>query len=368
MLKKNKLLIISNGHGEDIVGSLLIKEIKKTNPTLIIDALPLVGDGKYYETSFLCKQESSIKILGSKKNLPSGGFSLRNPLSLFKDIKAGYFNHLIQTWKTIRENKKQYDLVIAIGDIIPVLAGVLVQCPIIYLGINKSAYYQSWGFNYLWLEKIILKYCVKKTFARDKLTSDQLSAFGIKSIYVGNPMMDAVIMSNAKCQMSNEGNIIIGFLPGTRADAKLNIEDFEKIAQTINNEQLTMNNKVELLIATQEEIPSILKKASFDELISKSDIIIGLSGTGNEQAAGCGIPIISFPGRGSQYTAKFAKAQKELLGEALKIFKNEPTEVSLAIKNILTQKEIYDKMSQAGKERMGKPGAIKEITKGVFLA
>lgn len=404
MLKKNKILIISNGHGEDVVGSLLIKNLKLINPQINIEVLPLVGDGKYYDQyNVIAKAPPeaipiykdcvanarndtySIKILGPRKLLPSGGFSLRHLRHLFKDIQSGYLNHLIQTVQTLRKNKKQYDLVIAIGDIISVLAGILVQCPIIYLGINKSAYYKSWGFNYLWLEKIILKYCVKKTFSRDQLTSNQLSAFGINSVYVGNPMMDAVIMPNAsrgagsrnnicnnieagKCQMSNEGKIIIGFLPGTRHDdAKLNIEDFEKIAKEITLIPRYLDPLIPyFLIATQEEVSTIFKKVSFDELLSQSNIIIGLSGTGNEQAAGCGIPIVSFFGRGSQYNAKFAQAQKELLGEALKIVKNDPKEVILTINNILTQKETYDKMSRAGKERMGKPGAIKEFCEEII--
>lgn len=374
MLKKNKLLIISNGHGEDLVGSLLIKNLQLLNPQIQIEVLPLVGDGKYYETT--------IKILGPRKLLPGGGFSLRNLRHLFKDIQSGYLNQLVQTVKTLRKNKKQYDLVIAIGDIIPVLAGILVQCPIIYLGINKSAYYKSWGFNYLWLEKIILKYCVKKTFARDQVTAEALSKFGINASYVGNPMMDAYLTppsfhSGTPLHSMERGTkgVRIGFLPGTRADAKLNIEDFEKIANFITlapwhlGPCLTGRQALIpcFLIATKEEVAPIFQNVSFNDLLSKADIIVGLSGTGNEQAAGCGIPIVSFPGRGSQYNAKFAQAQKELLGETLKIVKNDPKEVVLAIKNILTQKETYDKISQAGKERMGKPGAIVKIVTEIIL-
>ena len=67
----HSLLILSNGHGEDIIAleiiKLLLKKLKNTN----IEVLPLVGNGDIFN---LIKSKNFRKI-GFCKNLPSGGFS-----------------------------------------------------------------------------------------------------------------------------------------------------------------------------------------------------------------------------------------------------------------------------------------------------
>ena len=45
------LLIISNGHGEDLSGSLLAIELKKYGH--IVEAFPLVGKGNEYQRSLI---------------------------------------------------------------------------------------------------------------------------------------------------------------------------------------------------------------------------------------------------------------------------------------------------------------------------
>ena len=42
-----KILILSNGHGEDLSGSLIAKQFVKSGYS--VDALPIVGIGSHYE-------------------------------------------------------------------------------------------------------------------------------------------------------------------------------------------------------------------------------------------------------------------------------------------------------------------------------
>ncbi|NQT30499.1 MAG: hypothetical protein HQ596_07990 [Candidatus Saganbacteria bacterium] len=359
-----KLLFITNGHGEDLVAAEIIQHLGQD---FDISVLPVVGEGSAFKGL-------KVKILGSQKKLPSGGFSLRNFRYLIWDIYAGLVGNTIENIKLLRKHKKHFDLVISIGDIVPIIGARLAQSPFIFIGVNKSSYYRWFGYSYTPWEKLLLQNYAQKVFVRDKLTETKLRSHGIKisqAEYVGNPLMDCIeqmtndpstSLGTSKCQMTNEGKIVIGFLPGTRDDAKINLEDFERIVQEI----IKLNNsekKVTFVIATTlENVPSNMEKKPFADVLSQSDLIIGLSGTGNEQAAGCGIPVISFCGRGSQYNKKFAQAQKQLLGNALDlILDREPIIIAAEVWNLLKSPDKMEEMGKAGKERMGHSGSTEKI-------
>jgi len=96
-------------------------------------------------------------------------------------------------------------------------------------------------------------------------------------------------------------------------------------------------------------------------VLKNSKVAIGLSGTGNEQAAGIGLPVIAFPGRGAQYNRRFALGQKELLGDALMLLPRRSDVIAREATSLLRNKKKIKKMAKAGMERMGKPGASKRI-------
>ena len=60
----SRILLLSNGHGEDLSGSLLAKSlIQRGN---CVDALPIVGQGLDYK-------KESIRIIGKTKEFGTGG-------------------------------------------------------------------------------------------------------------------------------------------------------------------------------------------------------------------------------------------------------------------------------------------------------
>ena len=83
-------------------------------------------------------------------------------------------------------------------------------------------------------------------------------------------------------------------------------------------------------------------------------ILLGLGGTANQLCAGLGIPVISIDEKGKRVQKKLL-ADSEILTEA--------TGEALAREamKVLGDKGLYEKMSNAGRERMGKPGAIDDI-------
>jgi len=342
----SSFLFITNGHGEDLVAKKMIEGIPKDIKSSVF---PLSGDGKVFEGL-------GVPILGTRKRMPSGGFSLRNILYLPRDLKEGFLQNSLIQLGGLKNKKGQFDLVIAIGDLVPLIGALFTRTDLIFVGVNKSDYYRSFGYSYTPWEKYLLKKHAKRIFVRDLITASNLLKQKIPAEYVGNPLMDCLEPFTQKPKDKHQR--IVGFLPGTRAgDVELNLKDFEKIADFL----LKFDRKMLFYAATRYPTPKILKARPFEETIYSSDIIIGLSGTGNEQAAGIGKPVVSFPGRGSQYSKKFAKAQKQLLGIALSVVPREKRRVAEEVWEILEDKGRYSQMSHEGLARMGKTGAIKRI-------
>jgi len=341
-----KLLFLSNGHGEDLVAAEIIKRLPSAYS---IKVFPLVGEGLIFE-------KLPVEIIGSRKKLPSGGFSFRNLPSLPRDLFSGLLGNLRSHWDTLNQQKGQLDLSIAIGDLIPLLGAQIVRAPFVFIGVNKSAYYSTFGYNYIPWE-IWLIGRARKIYTRDKITAEALVKKGLTAQYLGNPLMDCIGIPRLVSH-----NRRIGFLPGTREeDLRQNLADFEKIA----DELLKFDRHLKFLLASPQPLPRF-EVHPFEDVIYGSEIIIGLSGTGNEQAAGIGRPVISFPGRGFQYNARFARAQKELLGEALSLMPREPLKVAEEVWSLLNDQNRYQYMANTGKTRMGEAGAIENISQEII--
>jgi len=359
------VLFITNGHGEDMVAQNIIKALPLDK--INVDVLPVVGKGEQYS-------DLPVKLIGPRIVLPSGGFGLRNYSCLIKDLFSGLIGKTAVQISTLRDRRFNYSLVIAIGDVVPIVYSILTQCPFILVGVNKSAYYKKLAFNYTSLEKWLLrKYC-RLTFARDEKTAVSFQKDGIKTMYLGNPLMDGVKGISTEVERSAHFRVrkgkTIGFLPGTRDDAYKNIEDFYKIASLIKQS----DKKIKFVLSFPSNLdkkrfskikPLIKMKLSNDflKVLKSSGLIIGLSGTGNEQAAGCGIPVIAFPGRGAQFNSRFAAGQKELLGKALLLLPRDSKLIAKASLRLLRNRKRIRLMGKEGIKRMGKPGASRKIGK-----
>lgn len=344
-----KLIFLPNGHGEDLVAAQIIKLLPNT---IDLTVLPLVGEGKIFDAL-------PVKVIGPRKKMPSGGFSTRNLWALPGDLFSGLLGTLKQQFDILGENRGKFDLAVGIGDGVPIWAARRLRCPLVFIGVNKSDYYHTFGYGYTPWERWLLKSALK-VYARDRITAENL-----KAEYAGNPLMDCIGIPGLLYR-EQEVKRVVGFLPGTREDdIPKNLEDFENIVKVL--QQLDRNFK--FLIALQKPKlligPSPFEVRPFADVIYGSDIIIGLSGTGNEQAAGLGKPIVSFPGRGAQYNRRFARAQRELLDGALALVKRDAKKVAEEVWEILTDQGRYNYMSREGKLRMGDVGAIPRISQEI---
>jgi len=354
-----KILFISNGHGEDAIAATIIRDLPKDLSTT---AMPLVGEGKAYD-------ELGIEIIGPRKKMPSGGFIYHNSSNLINDLTSGLIGNTVKEIEILRGLKNKFDLVVAVGDIVVIIGAILTKTPFVFIGCAKSDYYD---YSYTPWEKWLLKKKAKIVFPRDQLTTDHLKKYGIKAEYLGNPMMDGINITEDLAGI-DPGSLVIGFLPGSREDAFVNIEDLVKVAEKIvelrpNDRQIDFVvaladglDPIEAAKLIPQTLPIKIMQGKFGDILNRSEIIVGLSGTGNEQAVGMGKPLVCFPSGGIQHTLKYAKDKKQLLGDSISLVENNPSIIAQEVWAILKDPIRQEKMIKVGEERMGKRGSSKKI-------
>ena len=89
-----RLLVLSNGHGEDIIAVRILRELQQQNAPEIF-ALPLVGEGRAY-------QKLDIPVIGSVRSMPSGGFVYMDGRQLARDVRGGLLQLTLNQLKAVR--------------------------------------------------------------------------------------------------------------------------------------------------------------------------------------------------------------------------------------------------------------------------
>ena len=389
-----KILLISNGYGEDNVAAHLGLKLKEIFPEFTVDAFPTVGKGKFYLTC-------GIQVVGHGPELPSEGF-IRSFKDFIVDVLNGFFRKTLHMGAELRRITKNYDYLIAVGDpYILLFTSLFSNKPRtrkIFIGLQQSEWYNSrkpFKEHYSLIERIWLKKFAGLIFTRDPKTSDFLISKGVPNVFsFGNPMMDC--FSILEDRIFPENKTVIGILPGSKKEAYDNLTkifeviklldkkikdpiyafaispnlDIDTIVKRYNLVEITDN-----LTETSKDIKHyklkglrgeiVLSKSIFGNILKESKLIIGLSGTANEQAAGMGKAIFSFWGKGPQITEKFLKAQKRLLGPSLFLFPPEPELIANKIVEVIENKNLLKRIEENGKIRMYGRGSIEKIAKKI---
>jgi len=381
------ILFISNGSAEDSIAVSLIRQWLRFKDDDRVAALPMVGLAKDYI-------KNDIPIIAPPFKLPSNGFAYQSPLLLYKDLTGGLIPHLMRQYKALKELRTQIDYVVGVGDIVPILATKVINKPNAFVGCAMSDYYlpanSSQVSSYSGIKRDLIKKMNTIVFPRDVLTTNNLIRLGIKAEYHGNPMMDSIEYSKTLKLDIHKNARIIGILPGSHDDARDNFRHIMSIVQRMAfSKPLTFlvsvsdrenvsrfgkdlgklnwfiqktEPKHEVWRNNKDEIH--LLNGYFGNVLLTSHVVIGLSGTGNEQAAGIGIPIISFPAGKIQYTKKFGIAQKKLLGKSLTFLggPNPSPELLLKFVNRGLNDDNYRKaVRELAVERFGEFGASERI-------
>lgn len=359
------VLILSNGHGEDAVGAALAEHLASTAE---VSAYPLVGWGESY---------GRVPLLEPRRAFPSGGFALRAGWRhLLADLSGGALSHWRAQRDILARHRGRHTTVIAVGDVYCLWMAGRTGAPIVFIATAKSAYNEP----HRALERALVRRLARVVFVRDALTAQVLGAQGIPARYVGNPLMDTIPSSDQALPGTRAASTVT-LLPGSRVDAYANVTHLLRLVARVKP-PLTI--RWLCVVAPTLEISRVQAAAesegwtaqgeglrlgwvdvgltrAFGEALRAADVVVGLAGTANEQAAGLGKPVVAFPGPGSQFTARFLALQKRLLGDALA----EATgweDAATVVLRLLGDPEERQRRGQVGRARMGSSGAIAAIT------
>ncbi|MGC8771498.1 MAG: lipid-A-disaccharide synthase-related protein [Brevinematia bacterium] len=372
-MKKN-ILFVSNCFGEDRAASFIAFELKK----LVGESFNIFGASLI--SNALDYKNKGIEVIYSSEIPPSGGFPTKSLKGFFIDLFSGSFKNIFQFKKKLSEFKNQIDVLFVVGDVflLYVSKSSLKPRKTIFLALAKSDYFMP----HYWVEKLYIKKNADFVLTRDEYTMQNLKRSSINAYFLGNPLVDGINKPYNYLLNIPEGVRIIGILPGSRKEATRNFEIILKIIEKLKNlniffltalsDNLDYESFIEVLkkngysvqissiVSAKKENTIILAKGLFTEIIHRAELIIGLAGTANEQAAAIGKPVISFVGSGVQSNYRRMKEQEKLLGGAAK-FVRKHEDVAKEIIYLLNNNEEILRRGKIGRERMGESGASKNI-------
>lgn len=376
-----RVLIVSNGHGEDSLGVLFAKALERVWPGSRVEAFPVVGEGDGY-------RRAGIPVVGVQRVMPSGGFMRQGLTPLVADLRAGLIGMTRRQIKALREFRGTYQWAVAMGDILPLwLCGTKLRLPFVFFPTAKSDYISPHNR----LEVAWMRRWPEAVFPRDQKTAESLAGRGVHSIYVGNLMMDALHPSGTSLA---GGGSLVALLPGSRApeayrNASLLLQTVERLPVSLRfavalASELSLSDLGARVRAvgwqTRLPQPDNVEKGLIGELVKgearvrvyqgrfadilhEATIVLGMAGTANEQAVGLGKPVVTCPGQGPQFTERFVAAQSRLLGKSVLVTEANPAALAAGVQRVLSDKELYRRMAEEGRQRMGEPGAAERAAR-----
>lgn len=404
-----KLLVISNGHGEDIIAVKIINQLRQINPKMSITCLPMVGEGFAYV-------KENITFIAPVKKMPSGGFIYMDSQQLWQDVRHGLIGLTLTQFKAVKLWAKNGGYILAVGDVLPLLCAWLSGAKYGFIGTAKSEYYlrneEGWLKNisnidryfgsiyYPWERWLMKNHRCFGVFPRDSITTQSLQKYNISAHDLGNPMMDDLTISSLPSD--NDDLLKILLLPGSRLpeaidnwqlilNAVESVIDSQchdlifvaAIAPSLNLSYFTeclyprqwqenplkslntLINDSSIMVFTKKKTKLILSQNAYDQCLNYCDLSIAMAGTATEQFVGLGKPVITFSGNGPQYNAKFAENQARLLGISLQLVNN-PSQVAGKIQELLSNPDLLHSIAVNGKKRLGETGAAKRIAEFII--
>jgi len=384
-----RVLLVSNGYGEMAIAGYIARAIAAARPDARIEHLPLVG------TPPVAAWPPTV---GPRADMPSGGlvafWNLRN---IARDLGAGLIGLSLRQFAFLLGRRD--DVVVAVGDIFCLAAcSLFARRPTIFVATAKSEYVARHSA----LECAIARRA-REVFARDAATAQALNARGVRAAWAGNVMMDGLTATGAALP-GGTNSVRIGVLPGSRVDAADNaaaavrrlaivaalirqrgrrVQAYVSLAPTVTLDALlagllrggvavapTGAGDGVIAVATTESLDVAVIRGAFGDLLRSSEIVLGQAGTGNEQAVGLGVPVVSAadslpgdPDRVSWYRMR----QQRLLGDALLVLPAHDDEAfARGIVALIDDAPRREAMARAGRERMGGAGAAARIAQAVL--
>ena len=332
------VLLLSNGHGEDLSGALLAKALLDRGQP--VEALPLVGHGQAY-------YQAGITVLGQTREYSTGGLGYTSLAGRLQELTQGQVGYLLRRLTLVLRHRRRWQLVVVVGDLVPVLAAWLARQPAVVYLVAYSSHYEGrlrlpWPCGWLLRRPLF-----QARWSRDALTATDLSQQqGCDWAFHGNPFLDLVMASPEP--LPRPGRQALALLPGSRlpealANLELMLRLLPLLPEPLHDPQrlmlraaLVRNLNADLVAGLATRLGWSLDNAGqgegsmvrwrrgtlllelhwgrFAAVLADADLVLSMTGTAAEQAVGLGKPVLQIPGAGPQFTPGFAEAQRRLLG------------------------------------------------------
>ena len=405
-MKDSRLLCICNGHGEDVIATRILAALHRQAPDWAIAALPLVGMGHPF-------RDQNIPLICTTKQLPSGGFIYMDSRQLAQDLKGGLIQLTRTQIKAMGDWTGSGGMILAVGDLIPLLFAWWSGQPYWFVGTAKSDYYLrdetgplatvSWAESWLgqrpsryfpWERGLMGHPRCQGVVVRDRLTADRLQDLGIKRVYTGNPMMDDLAPTDQASRLTAQSaGLTVVLLPGSRAPEaydnwRLMVEslagvmaamaepvnflgaiapslDLDTLAAPLLAQGWVQTGATPYLTYQSEESQLLLCQDAYADCLHLADCAIAMAGTATEQVVGLGKPAFTLPGEGPQFNPQFAESQTRLLGRSVTLVPT-PAAVGAAIQRVMGNPQLLAVMAENGRQRLGAVGAAERIAEAIL--
>lgn len=385
-----RLLLVSNGHGEDVIAATLARRLRAAGFELA--AAPLVGRGRAYDAA-------GVAVLGPRDDHPSGGYLLSGPRALFGDLRAGWLGSTRARWRSLRVAGGRPDAAptdagraagcVVVGDWYALTsAWANVRVPLFYLpsAISVLAWppdAPAWRSPFgPWERRLMAR--VAAVYPRDEATARWLRGRSVPGVaYLGNPMLDAI---DGEAEVAIAPPYLL-LLPGTRGDAGFSLPRMLEACRRLRDGPAAV-----VAWAGREDPPPVggwalvatgdargvvaryrhpdgtevaVATGAFATLVGGARAALSTSGTAAEQCAGMGIPIVGFVTPGPQYREAFAQGQRRALGDALALTSSAPEGLAAAVRRALHDTEARERARVAGRRAMGVPGGADRVARDI---
>jgi len=366
------LLVVSNGKGEDYVAARVLERLRVHAPGLDVEAFPLVGLGEQLAAA-------GVEVVGPRRALPSGGFTMHSPELLWRDLRAGLLGLTVAQARFLRSRRPRG--VFVVGDVYAQAHAALVPAPRRVLQTLVSVHHGGGeGVGLRWFmegfrsPELALLRRADRVYARDPATAAHLATLGVAAACLGNPMMDG-LEAEPLVRRSELGLPVVALLPGSRGQAAASL-DLMRRALEVARPALGIVSWAGAGTPARPEgwVPDDpapfgvlaawrrgerrvwVTAGRFPAVLASADAAIGTAGTANEQAVGMGLPVVAFPVP-PFYGEAYMRNQKRLLEGGLLTCEPRPERVAALLELALDDPEVRARARKAGEERMGPPGA-----------
>lgn len=379
-----RVLFVTNGHGEAAIAERIALELRTFAPTARIDHLALVGN----------VSSDAMHDVGPRKPMPSGGLiAMGNLRNLAKDLAAGLLSLTLSQARFLYHARGAYDVAVAVGDAFALMMTLLVRARTVFVGTAKSVKVAPYGA----FETNLLRRAAA-CFVRDEATAEALRRRRVDA-HVANAIVD---LFASPADPAIEAAIAgfapaLALFPGSRESAYDDAAFLLEVTRELALQYPTLGAVISVApgldgdriardaacagwdvhVMADAAAPFVLSRGgreivrgwrkALGPLLERVVLVLGQAGTANEVAAAAGVPVVAFESDHVQKASWYRRRQQDLLGEALAVLPEERDAAVSGVRAILEDAQRRARMAAVGRAQMGEAGGAARIAARIAL-